>query len=253
MTVLAHWPAATVAGARRLGVDLLDLVFPPVCAACARPSPCGVVCRLCWTRIPGLPAPWCERCGHPLRNGPCAVCPTLPAFVRSVRSACWVPDPVASAIVAALKYDGWTAVAEPMAERIARLSWPPDVVAERSVIVPVPLSSTRTRERGYNQAALLARGLASRWRLPVVSDLVVRTRATPSQTRLTPSQRSVNVHGAFDVPARGRERLDGAHVVVVDDVLTTGATLHAVAGALFDAGARIISYATFGRARTAAD
>lgn len=153
----------------------------------------------------------------------------------------------------ALKYDGWAAVAAPMAARIARVSWPSDVVAERSLVVPVPLAPARQRERGYNQAALLAHALGATWGIAVAGDVVHRERATPSQTRLTPTQRSVNVHGAFDVPMQSRERLAGAHVVLVDDVLTTGATLNAVAGALFDAGARIISYATFGRARTAVD
>lgn len=236
----------TVAGA------VLDLLLPTSCAACgAATTNAAVICGVCWSRLPLLPAPRCERCGHPRRAGACAFCPGLPAFVRAARSVCWAPDPVASAALRALKYDGWTAVAGPMAERMARMAWPADVIAERTAVVPVPLSAARRRERGYNQATLLAGHLASRWAIPCWDDAVTRGRDTGTQTRLTPSERSTNVHSAFRAGAQ--PRLAGAHVVLVDDVLTTGATLNAAATALFDAGARIISYATFGRARAAAD
>lgn len=176
--------------------------------------------------------------------------------MRAARSVCWVPDPVASAAVRALKYDGWTAVAGGMAARMARLSWPRDVLEERTALIPVPLSRGRLRERGYNQATLIARELSVYWQIPCWEDAVVRERNTPTQTQLTPSERSTNVHHAFSANAAApvdQSRLVGAHVVLVDDVLTTGSTLNAVAQAVFDSGARIVSYVTFGRARSAAD
>lgn len=156
-------------------------------------------------------------------------------------------------MLSALKYDGWPAVAEAIGTRLARLDWPADVVAERAAVVPVPLAAVKARARGFNQAERLARAVARHWRLPVWDDVLVRTRATPSQTRLTPGERLANVHGAFLAHAGSAERLRGRHVIIVDDVLTTGATLNACASALFAAGARTLSYLTFGRARTAGD
>jgi ComF family protein len=131
---------------------------------------------------------------------------------------------------------------------MARLDWPLDVMRERSALVPVPLSSTRRRERGYNQAEQLASALSAEWRIPVWADVLERNRDTRSQVRLTPSERASNVAGAFVAPARVRTRLWGAHIVLVDDVITTAATINECAQALVDGGARIISCVTFGRA-----
>jgi ComF family protein len=156
-------------------------------------------------------------------------------------------------IVHALKYAGWHAIADGIAERMARLAWPEDVLEERSIIVPVPLSDARLRERGYNQSARIADALASRWGIPARGDLLIRARATETQTKLTPEQRLANVSNAFRVAARAASAFRNAHVVVVDDVITTAATLNACAAALFAGGARIVSYVTFGRAPAAGD
>ena len=155
-------------------------------------------------------------------------------------------------MVHALKYDGWAKVANQMADRMGRLSWPADVVEERAGLVPVPLASARKRERGYNQSELLARGLSRQWRIPVFDEVIHRSRATETQTRLTPEQRLGNVAGSFQIGSV-LDSLAGAHLVVVDDVVTTGATLNECAKVLYDAGARIISYVTFGRAHASGD
>lgn len=170
-----------------------------------------------------------------------------------MRSACWVPGGSARDIVHALKYGGWTGVADGMAARMARLDWPEDVMEERAAVVAVPLAPARERERGYNQSALLARGLAERWALPDWSTALARTRATRSQTRLTPEARARNVSGAFRAGPRASDSLRGAHIILVDDVLTTGATAVACAAALRAGGARIVSLVTFGRAPALGD
>lgn len=144
-------------------------------------------------------------------------------------------------------------MADAMGERMARLDWPSDVVNERAAVVPIPLAVVRQRERGFNQSGLLARAIARRWRVPEWPEVLVRARATATQTRLTPEGRRRNVSGAFAVPPHTRSALVGAHVILVDDVVTTGATAVECASALLDGGARIISLVTFGRAPALGD
>ena len=239
-----------------VGAAIIELVLPRACPACEGllgRADRGPVCGRCWARVRWLAAPGCPRCGHPLPRTGCRWCVTLPPFVRAARSACWIPGGAAGSIVHSLKYGGWTAIAGQMAERMMRIAWPADVVVERTTLVPVPLSRMRERERGFNQSTLLALELGARWRVPVWPDCIERARATHTQTRLTPEQRRVNVAGAFRAVPGAAPRLRGAHLVLVDDVVTTGATLLACATALFDAGTRIVSFVTFGRAPSVGD
>ena len=250
------WPAPRFAHAARATASaLLDLVLPRVCVCCERAlgdRETGLVCGHCWSRVRQLPEPQCERCGHPTGGHKCRWCDLLPVFVRAVRSYCWMIEGPASAIVHALKYDGWPRIAEDMGGRLARLSWPRDVLEERALLIPVPLAASRMRERGFNQSERIARALGARWQIPVLDGVLVRGRATETQTRLTPGERLRNVAGAFHTTAE-RTRLRGAHVIIVDDVVTTGATLNACALALHQSGARIVSYVTFGRAPAVGD
>lgn len=150
-------------------------------------------------------------------------------------------------MVHALKYGGWRAVAHPVAERMANLTFPLEVEEEVRIVAPVPLSSVRLRQRGYNQAALLAAHVAQMRGLDNLPNLLQRTRSTETQTNLHPAQRRANVAGAFVVPCRHGDRIRGEHLLVVDDVWTTGATTLACAEALFAAGARAVSVLTFAR------
>lgn len=163
-----------------------------------------------------------------------------------------MPDGVAGDLIHAFKYDGWWRLADELALRLARVRWPADVIAERTALIPVPLAPRRERERGFNQSERLAVALAPHWHLPVWRDVLVRASFSTSQTQLTPEQRLHNVAGAFRVVG-GVAPLRGAHVLLVDDVVTTAATLNACAAALFAGGVRIISYVTFGRARLPGD
>jgi ComF family protein len=246
-------------GAHRASSALADLLLPAACATCGRPrgeSELELVCGACWLRAVELPRPRCARCGHPIdvrrRAAPCAWCTMLPPYVRAVRSAFALPGGTAEAIVHAYKYQGWSGIGAAMARRMGALRFPVDVEEERAGIVPVPLAASRLRERGYNQSELLAEGLARVWNLPVRNDLLTRTRATKTQTRLTPGERQRNVANAFRSLA-DRGSLRGLHLVLVDDVVTTAATLNACAAALHEGGVRIVSFVTFGRAPALGD
>ena len=175
-----------------------------------------------------------------------------PRCVRA-RSVCWVPHAQSTPLLAALKYQGWYGIAAGMAERMVRTGR--DVLdgVAAPVFVPVPLAPPRLRERGYNQSAHLARALAARTGGRVMDDIVVRVRSTVTQTQLTPAERRANVHDAFAVQMQRRAAVRGRAFVLVDDVLTTGATLNACATALLASGASDIRYWTFGRARSDAD
>lgn len=252
ITQPSRWNLGLAAGARAL----VDLFLPISCVVCQRLVPQGeqgIVCGHCWSRVRELAHPRCQRCGHPLGPYSCQWCDYLPPFVRAARSYCWVSPGVGGKIIHALKYSAWRDVAPPIAQRLSRLTWPDDVVEERTALVPVPLAASRERERGYNQSALIAAELAARWRIPLWNDALSRERVTRTQTELTPGERLSNVAGAFRVRDSALAKLAGAHIVLVDDVVTTGATLGACASALFDAGSRIISYVTFGRAAAAGD
>jgi ComF family protein len=139
-----------------------------------------------------------------------------------------------------LKYGGWHRVADSLATVMTSLIDSPD----DCVLVPIPLSRKRRDRRGYNQAEALARAVATQQRVAMDVTMLTRARETTTQTRLTPGQRAVNVGDAFVA-----ESCDGARVVLVDDVFTTGATLVAAATALLEAGAERVDAITFARAR----
>ena len=233
---------------------LVDLLLAPVCLACDGLITVGdatrLICRRCRSRLRRPPDPCCPRCGAPrLRTGAtegaaCSFCADWPPAIRFARSACLLHPP-ADRIVHQLKYGGWRALSEPMADRMAGLDLPAELNDAR-LVVPVPTTRRRRRSRGYNQAELLARAYARRLDREC-STLLERTRGSDSQTALQPLERAANVAGAFRVIADDGF-LTGKHILLVDDVLTTGATSSECARTLAASGARCVSIVTFARA-----
>ena len=176
----------------------------------------------------------------------CQECLEWPPGLRSARSACLLHHP-ADALVHQLKYRGWKALGAFMAERLARVPLPADVAAETRRVVAVPTTEARLRERGYNQAEVLARAFAEATGRSLVPALC-RAPGTSSQTTLQPVARMANVAGAFSLAEATEKEIAGEHLLLVDDVLTTGATVVACAETLMVAGARCVSVLTFARA-----
>lgn len=234
--------------------ELLDLIFAPVCLSCdarvATGDKARLICRRCRTRLIAIPTPACDRCGTPRlqtgrRDNDCHECRDWPACVRAARSACILAPP-ADRIVHQFKYRGWMSLSRPMAERLAQVELPNDTKAEAIIVIPVGTTAARLRARGYNQAELLARDFAAisgRVLVPALQRSVGGT-----QTTLQPVARGANVAGAFQVAPGLEVDLRDAHVIVVDDVLTTGATLIECARTLAEAGVRCVSALTFARA-----
>lgn len=236
--------------------SLLDLVFAPICLGCDGAIPpasaARLVCGRCRSRMRAIPAPLCPRCGAPrLRTGRapepvCDECRGWPPELRCARSAC-VLHPPADRLVHQLKYRGWHALAEPLAARMSQIELPEDVCADTTIVVPVPTTPARIRQRGYNQAELLARAFA-RLTARRMEPALHRAAASQTQTTLQPAARAANVASAFTVVPGAECRIAGEHLLLVDDVLTTGATVAECARTLVLAGARSVSVVTFARA-----
>ncbi|MEO8257398.1 MAG: ComF family protein [Acidobacteriota bacterium] len=229
---------------------LVAVVLAPACAACGQPldhPTGGPVCAGCWQSILPLTPPLCDRCGDPLPGWRdtrdwCARCRRGRPSIDRAR-AIGAYDGALRAIVHAFKYDGRRSLARGLAALMHRRA--AGLLVGVSYVVPVPLHPSRRRQRGFNQAADLARYLD----LPVRHALR-RVRATPTQTGLPAARRHRNVRDAF-AATRAARGLDGAVVVLVDDVSTTGATLEACARALKAAGAGEVRALTAARVVTA--
>jgi ComF family protein len=222
-------PRALLAAAGAVARDLEAFALPQRCPGCGGPAvPERLLCGACFERIPALSFALCARC---LVRGREPV-----GCARHPQAQVWpalVYDERASLLVHALKYGGRPGLADALAERLAR-ALPAALAAD--LVTAVPLHAVRRRERGYNQAWRLATGLASRLGVPALEDVIERVRHTPAQARLDPERRRRNLAGAFRVTEPQRYR--GRRVLVVDDVMTTGATLEVCLGTLAEAGAR---------------
>jgi ComF family protein len=229
---------------------LLDAVLPPRCLKCGEiVVDSGSLCGPCWSALKFLGAPCCACCGLPFEfdMGPgslCAACSARRPLYDRARSALAYDDSSRGLILRfkhADRIDGAVTFAGWMARAGAEL------IADADIIAPVPLHRWRLVRRRYNQAAILANAIGKLRGKLAVPDLLVRHRATPSQGHLGRSQRQRNVAGAFALHPRRGQVAAGARILLVDDVLTTGATAESCAKALHNAGAKAVDLLVLAR------
>jgi ComF family protein len=225
----------------RVGQAVLEVIFPARCVGCGTYG--SFLCQSCQGELPRARPPRCPVCWQPQRQGdPCGRCrEERPAF-QGARSP-YLYEGAAREAVHALKYGYLSALAEPMAQLMARCVEEQGIEAD--LLVAVPLYGRRQRLRGYNQSVLLARELSRLCGLPLAERGLARRRNTPPQARTADAEaRKRNVTDAFNADGRW---VEGRRVLLIDDVMTTGATLDASARALHDAGARSVWALTFAR------
>jgi ComF family protein len=204
----------------------IDFLFPTVCGACRRLGP--MLCDDCRAAVEWLAEPICMSCGRPTPFATlhCHRCEQRPLPLNQIRAAVLFTDPVAQ-LIHLMKYEGYFALAESLADLMVT-AWPRWQTAV-NLVLPIPLAAHRERKRGYNQSELLTRQLAQKMGWATSKTALKRTRYTRPQVGLDAEQRRRNLQNAFTAEAA---ELDGKHILLVDDVCTTGATLVAAAEAI---------------------
>jgi len=209
----------------------MDWLYPPHCCNCGRRG--SVICEKCYELIELIPQNQCAKCGYPIRGKAdiCSDCRNSPPIFYQMKAWAVYTGPIAKAIHS-FKYKNdlymGKLLANPLCEIFYQSGW------EIDLIVPVPLSTQRMRTRGYNQSALLASYLGRKIGIPVSNNLLKRIRHTETQISLDVNKRFTNLMDAFYAnPAKLKKK----NVLVIDDVITTGATMHNCTKAILNAGA----------------
>ena len=233
----------------------LDFALPPLCASCRAPlgGP-GGLCAGCWSRVAFIAPPYCERLGIPFAYDPGPGVLSLeaiadpPSYGRARAAVLY--DDIARDLVHRLKFGDRLDLAAMMGRWMARAG--EDLIAQADALVPVPLYWRRLWGRRFNQAAALAGVAAATQGRPVLTGALRRVRSTAQQIGLTRNERAINVQGAFAVTPEGRAEIYDKRIVLVDDVLTSGATIDACARTLLRGGARSVDVLVFARVVAAA-
>jgi ComF family protein len=227
----------------------LDVALPTLCVSCRDPVDGEGVCADCWAKLSFIAPPFCPRLGIPFVYDPgpdmlsMEAIASPPAYTRARAAVRY--DDVARTLVHALKYQDRTDLAPAMGRWMARAGR--ELLDDAGVLVPVPLHWRRGWSRRYNQAGALARIIEQQTRVPVAAEALRRIRRTEQQIGLSRPQRASNVQGAFKVAPDRQHLISGRRVVLIDDVLTSGATVDACARALLRAKAAAVDVLVFAR------
>jgi ComF family protein len=228
----------------------LDVALPPLCPSCREPLGDGIgLCATCWSKLSMIEPPYCARLGIPFRYdaGPgllsMEAIASPPAYQRARAAVRY--DDVARTLVQAYKYGDRLDLAPVMGRWMARAGR--ELLADADALIPVPLHWRRLWARRFNQSAALARQVSKASGVRVMPDALRRVRATPQQVGLNKSERAENVQGAFRVPENARAAVAGKRLILVDDVLTSGATADTCARALLRSRAAQVDVLVFAR------
>ncbi|KIZ35405.1 MULTISPECIES: ComF family protein [Rhodopseudomonas] len=227
----------------------LDIALPTLCVACREPVDGEGVCAACWSQLSFIAPPYCDRLGIPFVYDPGPGMLSMqaiadpPAYQRARAALRY--DEVARTLVHALKFQDRVDLAPTMGRWMARAG--KTLLDEADLLVPVPLHWRRGFSRRYNQSGALARAIGRHSGVAVATGALKRIRPTAHQIGLSRAERAANVQGAFQVPPDNRAEIQGRRIVLVDDVLTSGATVDACARALLRAKAAQVDVLVFAR------
>jgi ComF family protein len=241
-------------GLRRLLRQALDAALPPLCPSCREPLGDGVgLCAACWSKLSLIEPPYCARLGIPFTYDPgpgllsMEAIASPPAYDRARAAVRY--DDIARTLVLSFKYGDRLDLAPMMGRWMARAGR--ELLTGADALLPVPLHWRRLWSRRFNQSAALAGAISDSCsdscKVPVLHDALKRVRATPQQVGLSKTERADNVQGAFRVPADRKADIAGRRLVLIDDVLTSGATVDTCARALLRAGAAHVDVLVFAR------
>jgi ComF family protein len=244
-------PAMRAAAAmRRAGRLVLDFTLPPLCPSCREPLADGAgLCATCWSKLSLIEPPYCARLGIPFLYDPgpgllsMEAIANPPAYDRARAAVRY--DDIARLLVQSFKYGDRLDLAPIMGRWMARAGR--ELLADADALIPVPLHWRRLWSRRFNQSAALGRAISALCDVPIAHEALKRVRATLQQVGRSKVERADNVQGAFRVSAQHKADIAGRRLVLIDDVLTSGATVDACARALLRAGAAHIDVLVFAR------
>lgn len=228
----------------------LDAIYPPQCIACHAPvGVAGNLCASCWNDVNFIANPLCSCCGTPFElsaygGAVCGECIAHPPLYKMAR-AVFCYDDASRRLITSFKYSDRIYTSDAFAKWMLRAG--EEIMQDADFIISVPMHRLRLITRRYNQAALLANSMAKQSSLPVYHKILLRKKYTKPQASLTFKQRKLNVKGAFIINPKYMDRIINKNIIIVDDVMTTGATIDACIRPLLKAGAASVNVLTIAK------